>query len=99
MNDKLEKIKEQAIELFKKTKVEADKIEVKEFLTKSVEKSKKIATEIKGQSSKLLTKKEDGSLSIISKINDFFDGLNVKLMGSYEEIEAYEKAKESKKSA
>jgi len=31
------------------------------------------------------------------EMSNFFDNLNVKLMGSYEEIEAYEKTKESSK--
>lgn len=64
------------------------------------DKLKKIKEEAsKIELKELLSKGEDGSLSIVSKMNEFFDGLNVKLMGSYEEIEAYEKEKESKKSA
>ncbi len=99
MNNNLEEMKKKATELFAKTKEEVNKIEVKELLNKSLEKSKKITAEMKVQSSKLLEKEEGGSLNITSKVNGFFDGINVKLMGSYKEIEAFEKERESNKSA
>ena len=41
----------------------------------------------------------DSCQTISVKANEVFNDIDVKLMGSYEEIEAYEKAKESRKLA
>jgi len=41
----------------------------------------------------------ENSKELLERSKEIFEAVDVKLMGSYEEIEAFEKAKESKKSA